>query len=317
MSFPKEETAITFKICLGAGSRFNGIACEYFVRNSSECDLLKNGNIKSVYENGRCLSIEEIHNRTERLLRKYEREGEFVDLKVILYGRNPSDSDKGGLLNAKLDNPTITTLYSFVNRSIYNEIVQTLRSRGIFSDRKRCGTCAYLAPSSPHNCQLETIQDPKTGELIYNRLFGEQRKSTDSVCQGYLKKDTRTESLDEIETQAFTSSQPDSPISARIEAETQSMENCLLAKIDFELLEEKLIERVVNAASIKQREIAQRQFDLVTRLCQLFRDNEDEPVKVYLDEISSDPMRRDTYRKRTERDLLEIKNLFQEKMSEK
>lgn len=317
MSPPREETAVVLKICLGQGSRFNGMICEYFIKDASECDLLKNGSIKSVYENGRCLSLEEIHNRTENLLEKYERKGEFIDLKVILYGRNPSNPEKGGLLNARLNNPTLTSLYSFVNRSIYNEVAQTLRSRGIFSDRKQCGSCEYLAAGNPRTCRLESIQDPKTGEFIDNRFFGQDRKSSDQACDGYSHKDTRTQSLDETHAEAFSISKPGSPVSATVEAETQNIENCLIAKLDFELLVEKLIERVVNAASTKQKEIAQRQFDLVTRLCQLFRDNEDEAMKVYLDEISSDPKQREAYRKRTERDLQEIGNLFLGKMSGK
>ncbi|MGO8878533.1 MAG: hypothetical protein ACLPVO_07610 [Desulfomonilaceae bacterium] len=317
MSSPKEEASIVLKICLGAGSRFNGIACEYFARASSECDLLKNGTIKSVYENGRCLSIEEIHTRTDLLLKKYDQQGEFIDLKSMLYGGNPSDSGRGGLLNAKLDDPTITTLYSFVNRSIYNKVAQTLRPRGLFSDRKMCGTCAHHGSSSPRSCRLEMIQNPKTGEFIDNGFFGQERKASDPVCAGYLRKDTRTEPLEEIETRAFQSSQSDSPLQNAIETQTQTIENVLIAKIDFGLLEEWLIKRVVEAGSSKQREIAQRHFDLITRLCQLFQENEDDPVRLYLDEMSSDQKNREALRKRTERDLFEIGKFFREEMSKK
>lgn len=317
MSFPKHETDLILNICQGAGLRFNGTVCQYFMANSSECYLLKGGKIVAVYEHGRCLSIEEIHNKTEMVLRKWGYPDEFIDLKTLLYGRTRSDSAESGLLNARLRDPTITTLYSFVNRSIYNEVIQTLRSRGIFPEKKMCGSCLHLGLSSPRSCQLETIEDQRSGQLVFNRFFGQQRKNTDPVCAGYGKRDTCTQPLEQIENRAFSTTQASFPTADSVEAEQDAIENRILTKIDIELFQEWLIKRVVDASSPKQREIAQRQFDLFTRLCQLFKDHEDDPVKVFLDEISPDPKIREAHRKRTERDLREIEIFFREEMSKK
>ncbi|MGC8660196.1 MAG: hypothetical protein ACP5U1_14115, partial [Desulfomonilaceae bacterium] len=262
MPFPKEETSITLKVCLGEGSRFEGMTCEHFLRELAECNLLKNGKIDSVYEHERCLSIEEIHNRIDLLLKKYNHEGEFIDINAILYGKNPHHSAAGGLLNAKLEDPTITTLYSFVNRCIYNEIVQTLRRRGLFSDRKMCGTCAHHGSSNPRNCLLEMIQNPKTGDFVNNRLFGQERKASDPICSGYEQKNTRLESLEEIETRAPASLHENDTTLAALGTQTGTTENVVIAKIDFERLQEWLIKRVIEARSPKQRQIAQRHFDL-------------------------------------------------------
>ena len=41
-------------ICAGAGNRFGEVVCEYYVRLTAECDLLKKEKLDPIFKNGRC-----------------------------------------------------------------------------------------------------------------------------------------------------------------------------------------------------------------------------------------------------------------------
>ena len=298
---------MTTGVCLGSGEKFTGSPCENLEESSLDCRLLVGQMIRAVFEHGRCLSLEIIYNRMEKILKKFGYPDEYVDLKKFLYGRDGSDA---GFLNSTLRSPNIQALYSFVNKSLYNEVSQTLRSRGLLAERRKCGSCMHRAQSSPRVCQLEHIRIGENSDGLYNRYFGLERLSSDEACSGYSRIRYSTESLD-------SPNNPGQPVNAVHSVEAAyNHEDSAIWRVDYSNFREWLINRVLRADSAKRRQIAQRQYDSFVRISQLYLDHGDEAIKVFLDEISDNAKNRDSNRKRLERDLLEMKTFFTEKMSE-
>ena len=298
---------MTTGVCLGSGEKFTGSPCENLEEPSLDCRLLVGQMIRAVFEYGRCLSLEIIYNRTEKILKKFEYPDEYVDLKKFLYG---IDGSGAGFLNSTLRSPNIQALYSFVNKSLYNEVSQTLRSRGLLAERRKCGSCMHRAQSSPRVCQLQHIRIGENSDGFYNRYFGLERLSSDEACSGYSRIRYSTESLD-------SPNNPGQPVNAVHSVEAAyNHEDSAIWRVDYSNFREWLINRVLRADSAKRRQIAQRQYDSFVRISQLYLDHGDEAIKVFLDEISDNAKNRDSNRKRLERDLLEMKTFFTEKMSE-
>ena len=301
------EESLTSGVCLGNGEKFTGFPCENLEEPSFECRLLVGQMIRAVFEYGRCLSLEIIYNRLEKILKKFGYPDEYVDLKKFLYGSDGSDA---GFLNSTLRSPNIQALYSFVNKSLYNEVSQTLRSRGLLAERRKCGSCMHRAQSSPRVCQFEHIRIGENSDGLYNRYFGVERLSSDEACSGYSRIKYVTESLDSC-------NNPGHPANTAHSVESvYNPEESAVWRVDYSNFREWLINRVLQADSAKRRQIAQRQYDSFVRISQLYVDHGGDAIKVFLDEISDNAKNRDSNRKRLERDLLEMKTFFTEKMSE-
>ncbi len=297
------EESLTSRICQGNEPKYNGSVCDNFVTPSLECSLLVSQMILAVFEYGRCLSLELIYDRLERILVKFGLPDEYIDLKKFLYG---NDDSRGGILSVVLRTPNIQTLHAFINRSLYNEVTQTLRSRGLLTERRNCGSCMHRAQSSPRVCQLEYIQVGQVSDGSYNRYFGAERLSSDEACSGY----SRIRRISESINTSRDVNQPEKTVDLVDQALTT--EESVLWKVDYSRFLNWLIDRALNAESAKRREIAQRQYDTFVRLSQLYADHGDDAFRVFLDEISDDARDRDSKRKRMERDLTEIKTFFSE-----
>ncbi len=297
------EESLTTGVCLGNGEKFTGSPCENLEEPSLECRLLVGQMIRAVFEYGRCLSLEIIYNRLEKVLNKFGHPDEYVDLKKFLYGSDRSDT---GFLSSTLRSPNIQALQSFVNRSLYNEVSQTLRSRGLLAERRKCGSCMHRAQSSPRVCQRDYILIGENPDGLYNRHFGVERLSSDEACSGYARIRYVTESLD-------SSLNPAHPANAAHADESAcNPEESAAWRVDYSHFREWLINRVLRADSTKRRQIAQRQYDSFVRISQLYVDHGDDAIRAFLDEISENAKNRDTNRKRLERDLSEMKTFFSE-----
>ena len=58
-------------ICAGAGNRFGGIVCKFYVRLTAECDLLKKEKLDPIFKNGRCNPYRFLKSAIEKNLRRY------------------------------------------------------------------------------------------------------------------------------------------------------------------------------------------------------------------------------------------------------
>ena len=58
-------------ICAGAGNRFGGIVCKFYIRFTAECDLLKKEKLDPIFNNGRCNPYRFLKSAIEKNLRRY------------------------------------------------------------------------------------------------------------------------------------------------------------------------------------------------------------------------------------------------------
>jgi hypothetical protein len=59
-------------ICAGAGNRFGGVVCKFYVRLTAECDLLKNEKLDPIFKNGRCNPYRFLKSAIEKNLKRYK-----------------------------------------------------------------------------------------------------------------------------------------------------------------------------------------------------------------------------------------------------
>jgi hypothetical protein len=59
-------------ICAGAGNRFGGVVCKFYVRLTAECDLLKNEKLDPIFKNGRCNPYLFLKSAIEKNLKRYK-----------------------------------------------------------------------------------------------------------------------------------------------------------------------------------------------------------------------------------------------------
>lgn len=131
------ERAVTAKICLGRGERFDDKPCEHYSTASEECLLLRDRKvIEPVYEHGRCLNKSEIDKRVNLILKKrfWEQRHEYVEIEEIIYGSFDEINQeriKKGLLACEIIYPRLESLYSYVNKWLYGYLKTLLKERGL------------------------------------------------------------------------------------------------------------------------------------------------------------------------------------------
>jgi hypothetical protein len=59
-------------ICSGAGNKFGGIVCEYYIRLTRDCDLLSQNNLEVIFKTGRCNPKKFLTDTIRRNLNKYK-----------------------------------------------------------------------------------------------------------------------------------------------------------------------------------------------------------------------------------------------------
>ncbi len=154
-------------ICGGAGRKFNGKPCRYYVQiPTKQCQLLKARKMDVFWE--QCRGAYLIFYDTVQVLSKMFKvrypglpidEAEDFDFEGVIRRLQQQD--------IPLENLTVWRKY--VNKTVYLEIKKALSKRGLVPEKKNCGSCKYLSPSKPYICT-------KTGH---------PRKKTDPPCETY------------------------------------------------------------------------------------------------------------------------------------
>lgn len=169
-------------ICAGAGQRFGGVSCEYYVPFAGECDLLRQSALESIFEKGRCNPRGIMTSAVKRNLFRYKdliHVGEYLSSIVFtLWNRLKSIRLKKG--------HSLAVLIGYINRAAYTEVILALQSEGLLA-RKICGFCVFLSELEPHVCRRETI--PLTNDGVTapkeNPFYLKERKTTDKCQEGF------------------------------------------------------------------------------------------------------------------------------------
>jgi hypothetical protein len=175
--------------CKGEGRRFGGTVCQYFEADTGECRLLRDDELKGIFEEGRCTPFEMVKRALSRHLEKYRdviNPIEHLDAMAFEVAfRLTSKRLKQGF--------QIYVLQGYINRTVYCSVIEMLRREDPLVKRQ-CGTCKQLSPSRPHVCQRTSLISPTEGELD-NPFYETRRNQTDKACK-YGFEPMETTSLD-------------------------------------------------------------------------------------------------------------------------
>jgi hypothetical protein len=163
--------------CKGEGKRFAGIVCRYFDLETHECRLLREFDLKEIFENGRCAPLEMVKRALSKHLDKYRDVIQPSEhLKAMAFEIATRLASKR--LNQGFQ---IYVLQGYINRTVYCSVIEMLRREDPLMKRQ-CGNCKNLSLSRPHTCQCETIITPTEGEQP-NPIYNMPRNFTDRACQ--------------------------------------------------------------------------------------------------------------------------------------
>ena len=169
-------------VCAGAGQRFGGVSCEYYVPLAGECDLLKQSKIETIFEKGRCNPRSIMTSAVKRNLFRYKdliQVHEHLSTTVFTLSNRLKDIrlQKGH---------SLAVLIGYINRASYTEVIQSLQGEGLLA-KKICGFCVFLSELEPYVCRRETVPLTNDGvtELKENPFYLKERKTTDKCREGF------------------------------------------------------------------------------------------------------------------------------------
>lgn len=237
--------------CKGEGRRFGGAVCPYFEADTGECRLLRDDDLREVFEKGRCTPFEMVKRALSKHLEKYRdvvHPAEHLDAMAFEVAvRLTSKRLKQGF--------QIYVLQGYINRTVYCSVIEMLRREDPLVKRQ-CGTCRHLSRSRPSRCQRPTIMSPGEGEQD-NPLYDTPRNQTDRACKHGF------EPVESI-------SLEDSPaISASLQAAEADTSEILL--VDMIKL---LAKRASEAVRGRARKRADRQYLVFCQLAERCKDGE-------------------------------------------
>jgi hypothetical protein len=285
-------------ICLGLGHRFSGSACPHYARGTGECELLLERGIAGVYEFGRCLNETELLVRLHRVLEGFGFDHEGFQIHEFLFGTLEQDDSHSykGLLQRRLSENNIVVLYEYVNKSLYAYTKRILRMRRLITDRRRCGSCKHLPPSSPRICQLREIHG------LENSRFGLLRLAHESVCEGYEPLRTF---FDQADTVGCTADREDGMNDGTHQVVAEPWDEKCFAQLDVHSILNLMMKCRNNAPMSKRREIETRRLEDVNFLygCLLREKSLEEAKTLLLNQKAGTPKEREAVRRRLDRDL--------------
>jgi hypothetical protein len=235
----------TEKICGGSDEMFEKIACEHYTRDPSQCELLNEGRIATLCEQGRCTFA--IIGIVQKTLSR-----QFPDL---LDEREDFDLQKftDQLKQMAWNGSRIPSRWlSYLSTAIRRLSITLLVRMRVAPDEKRCGTCANLPRWKPYTCQIS----------------GDEKRRTHPACDDYrfpgrtiLREPHGVGDEDERGGSPF-----DGPAAEKSEAFQQTVDS----KMDVESLRRELAKRAAAKDLGKRKRAAfVRQYDLVVRLHRL------------------------------------------------
>jgi hypothetical protein len=163
--------------CKGEGTRFGGIWCEFYQRDSGECRLLKDFELQEIFEKGRCTPSEILQRALAKHLEKYRDRldpAEHIESMAFEIAVRLS-------LKRLTQGYELYVLQGYINRTVYCSVIQMLRREDPLVKRQ-CGSCKHLSRSRPSICQRQTIPDSRHGKQPHP-YYGTPRNLTDRACK--------------------------------------------------------------------------------------------------------------------------------------
>lgn len=171
------------KYCGGAGNRFAGIVCEFYIQLTGLCKLLDAKKLENIISKGRCKPYDHIASAVIKCLKKFADMIRTTDIQS--YADSISFNVLERIKEKKLEKGfNLPTLYSYIRRTAYTEVYQQMfKEKDLV--RKQCGNCSYLSAIKPYKCQ--NVGSPNNG--MPNEYFEVERKKIDKACELFIKKD--------------------------------------------------------------------------------------------------------------------------------
>jgi hypothetical protein len=169
-------------ICAGAGNRFGGVVCKFYVRLTAECDLLKKEKLDPIFKNGRCNPYRFLKSAIQKNLMRYKdviHVQEYVSsIAFVLSNRLKDIRLKKGY--------SLAVLIGYIKKAAYTEVIQLLQKEGLL-EKKICGNCIFLSELKPYVCRRENIEVIENGvkDLKPNPRYLKERKKTDKCQEGF------------------------------------------------------------------------------------------------------------------------------------
>lgn len=247
----KPKTRLIVLFCRGEGERFTD-RCQYYMPLSDECRLLKDRELRDIFDKGRCQPYERLKEAIKGKLRRY---------KDVIEPKEHSDRLTFEVAERAKQQPlksgsTFKVLLGYLRKAAYSAVVGLLREEGVIM-RKRCGYCWYL--SLAEGCHRETLL--VEGQEVGNPLYNQKRKLSDSACPGF-------------DVQPHETMSPE--IVSEIVPDEQTAPN--LSSIHGTEIRDKLDqilrERIAHARTREKRLIAIRRHTVYCLLIKLIRDDD-------------------------------------------
>jgi hypothetical protein len=248
-------------ICSGAGNKFGGIVCEYYIRLTRDCDLLSQNNLEVIFKTGRCNPKKFLTDTIRRNLNKYK---DIIDNEKHF---SKHLSSIAFTLSKRLNEKRLTqgsnlaTLIGYIRKASYTEVILFLENEG-FLEKKTCGNCVFLSELKPYICHREEIEVTNDGvtELKNNPFYLIERKRIDKCKKGFksrifisMDKDEDSDSTDKFNFQ----------LSNRM---TNVSTNNADSRIDIEKITEILKKRAINTKHKNTKKLYKRQYEVLINL---------------------------------------------------
>ncbi len=183
----KKEPDLISKIC-GEETRYKE-AWEHYEESSRHCLLLREGRIKEIWENERCISYEILNDALKKEFSRHKKEYPDIPVDINLtknfYSKEIVSDTVRAVANKMraskkpFDHPSLAAWKRYLLRAASNYVINYLFPKRI---TPRCGVCKYLSESKI--CELKEIITH--GELQENPYYEKHRKRSDRHCEaGY------------------------------------------------------------------------------------------------------------------------------------
>lgn len=247
-------------VCGGENRRFRGLFCEYYERSAARCLLLREGKMREFWEKCRASCFNLLYDAVKLHLTNFRQkypdspidETEDIDFEKLICRLQDTGMKQSFDLEA---------WRGYLNKTVYREIRNILRKRGLIPWQIRCGTCKFMPLKMPYIC-------PKTGTV---------RSRSDDACPDYAQTVHNIISIDaEI-------CPGDSQENNRLMAEMGNWQGnptpeTLLEKKEEEqrlpLIRKILLTRIKETRpGTKSRQTCERQYEIFVSLLNLLSDN--------------------------------------------
>jgi hypothetical protein len=212
--------------CEGKSSGFPQ-PCEHFIRFTKECRLLREQEMKVVFEQGRCDPYKMVAGAVKSNLKLYDHLIQSKDA-VSHYIHTLTFEIAERIKARQLKKGwSIYFLKGYINRAVYCEVINRLEEDGIVP-KGTCGNCIHLSRSKQYRCEEQS-----------SPYYGKKRNQSDPAC----KEGFEPYEFENIDDNNLDSVQPPSPTPGLLEEITTI-----------------LAERGKHEKSQKQQNICERQY---------------------------------------------------------